>query len=202
MDNLSRKKQHLPYHYDDPKLMGQQQAYLELLYAYNQTRPSQSTERQQLLTKMLASIGSNCHIEPPLHANWGAHNLHLGSGCYINFNLTLVDDADIYIGNDCMISPNVVIATSGHPILPKLRLHNYVYNFPVTLGDNVWIGSGAQILPGVSIGDNTVIGAGSVVDKDIPAYVVAYGSPCRVARAINDQDKTYYFKNHQLDVWD
>ncbi|MFT8399992.1 MAG: sugar O-acetyltransferase [Lentilactobacillus diolivorans] len=201
MDNISRKDRHLPYHYDDPKLMGKQQAYLELLYQYNMTRPSQNDQRQRLLKQMLAGIGENCHIEPPLHANWGAHHLHLGSGCYVNFNLKLVDDADIYIGNDCMISPNVVMATSGHPILPELRMNNYEYNFPITIGNNVWIGSGTQILPGVSIGDNTVIGAGSVVDKNIPANVVAYGTPCKVARSIGQHDRDYYFKSHRLDVW-
>ncbi len=113
-----------------------------------------------------------------------------------------MDDDDITIGNHCMIGPNVVMTTAGHPVLPILRQNSYQYNFPITLKDNVWIGSGVQILPGVTIGSNTVIGAGSVVTKDIPDNVVAYGNPCRVARPINDHDKEYYFKSHKLDVWE
>lgn len=182
--------------------MGKQQDYLELLYDFNHTCPSEEEQRQTLLKKMFADFGTNCHIEPPLHANWGGHHVHFGSGVYVNFNLTLVDDADIYIGDDCMIAPNVVITTSGHPILPILRTHNYVYNFPVTIGKNVWIGSGVHILPGVTIGDHTVIGAGSVVTKSIPSHVVAYGSPCKTVREIGDKDRKYYFKSHLLDVWE
>lgn len=99
-----------------------------------------------------------------------------------------------------MIAPNVVIATSGHPILPVLREQNYVYNLPVHIGSNVWIGSGVQILPGVTIGDHSVIGAGSVVTNDIPANVVAFGVPCRVVREIGEKDEKYYFKNRELDI--
>lgn len=128
--------------------------------------------------------------------------MHFGSGIYCNFNLTLIDDMDIYVGDDCMIAPNVVISTSGHPILPILRENNYVYNFPVRIGKNVWIGSGVQILPGVTIGDNSVIGAGSVVTNDIPSNVVALGAPCRVIREIGDKDRKYFFKNRELDVWE
>jgi galactoside O-acetyltransferase len=101
-----------------------------------------------------------------------------------------------------MIAPNVVIATSGHPVWPVLREHHYVYNLPVRIGRNVWIGSSAQILPGVTIGDNAVIGAGSVVTNDIPANVVAVGVPCRVAREIGVKDREYFFKNRKLDVWE
>jgi galactoside O-acetyltransferase len=159
-------------------------------------------KRQQLLKEMFAEIGEGCHIEPPLHSNWGCHHVHFGSGIYCNFNLSLVDDADIYVGDHCMIAPNVVIATSGHPILPILREHNYVYNFPVHIGKNVWIGSNVSILPGVTIGDNSVIGAGSVVRSDIPANVVAAGVPCRVLRKIGEKDKKYFYKNKEMDVWD
>jgi galactoside O-acetyltransferase len=202
MTNKERKAKGLPYHYDDPEIMGAQLGYMENLYDYNATRPLEQEKRQQLLKEMFAEIGDNCHIEPPLHANWGCHHVHFGSGIYCNFNLTLVDDTDIYIGDDCMIAPNVVIATSGHPILPILREHNYVYNLPVHIGKNVWIGSGVQILPGVTIGDNSVIGAGSVVTNNIPANVVALGAPCRVIREIGEKDKKYYFKNRELDVWE
>jgi galactoside O-acetyltransferase len=112
-----------------------------------------------------------------------------------------VDDEHIYVGDWCMIAPNVVI-TSGHPILPILREHHYVYNLPVHIGRNVWIGSGVQILPGVTIGDNSVIGAGSVVTNDIPANVVALGAPCRVFREIGEKDRRYFWRQRELDVWE
>ncbi len=202
MTNKERKEHGLVYRYDDPGIMGKQLNYMEKLYDYNSTRPLEQKKRQQLLKEMFAEIGDNCHIEPPLHANWGGYHVHFGSGIYCNFNLTLVDDADIYVGNDCMIAPNVVIATSGHPILPILREHNYVYNLSVHIGKNVWIGSGVQILPGVTIGENSVIGAGSVVTNSIPSNVVALGAPCRVIREIGENDKKYFFRNRELDVWE
>ena len=154
------------------------------------------------MKEMFAEIGDGCHIETPLHANWGCHHAHFGHGIYCNSNLTLVDDSDIFVGDYCMIAPNVVIATSGHPVLPVLREHHYVYNLPVRIGRNVWIGSGVQILPGVTIGDHSVIGAGSVVTGDIPANMVALGAPCRVVREIGEKDRKYYYKNRELDVWE
>ena len=118
---------------------------------------------------------------------------------YANFNLTLVDDTHIYVGDGTMFGPNVVVATAGHPILPNLRGSAPLqYNLPVHIGKNCWIGAGALILPGVSVGDNTVIGAGSVVTKDIPANCVAVGNPCRVLREINEHDREYYFKGRKI----
>ena len=116
--------------------------------------------------------------------------------------MTFVDGGWITIDSFCLIAPNVVFSTSGHPILPQLRKNHYVYNLPVCIGDNVWIGSGAQILPGVTIGENSVIGAGSVVTHDIPANVAAYGVPCKVIREIGEQDRRYYDKDWKLDVWE
>jgi galactoside O-acetyltransferase len=202
MNNKERKADGLPYHYDDPELMGNQLECQEKLYDYNATRPTEQDKRQRLLKEMFAEIGGGCHIETPLHANWGCHHVHFGRGIYCNSNLTLVDDADIYIGDYCMLAPNVVIATSGHPVLPVLREHHYVYNLPVRIGKNVWIGSGVQILPGVTIGDNSVIGGGSVVTNDVPPNVVAVGVPCRVLREIGEKDRKYFFKTRELDVWD
>ncbi len=126
-------------------------------------------------------------------------HVFIGDNFYANFNLTLVDDAHIYIGNDVMIAPNVTIATAGHPIDPELRKQGYQFVAEVHIGNNVWIGAGAVIMPGVTIGDNTVIGAGSVVAKDIPANVVAFGVPCKVIREIGEHDKTYYFKDRKID---
>ena len=170
----------------------------ELLYDYNHTRPSELKKRDEIIRKVFASVGENCYIEPPLNANWGC-NTHVGKNFYANFNLTLVDDADVYIGDYVMIAPNVVIATGTHPINPDLREKNYQYNLPIHIGNRVWIGAGSIILPGIKIGDDTVIGAGSVVTKDIPSGVVAVGNPCRVIRKISERDRIYYYKDRKIE---
>ena len=148
---------------------------------------------------LLAEVGENCYVEPPLHANWGCHT-HFGNNVYANFNLTLVDDTDIYVGDSVMFGPNVVLATAGHPVDPELRRRVAQFNLPIHIGDNVWIGAGAVILPCVRIGNNSVIGAGSVVTKDIPPDVVAFGNPCRVHRAITEHDREYYYKDLKVDL--
>ena len=184
----------------DEDLFNEQLTYLDKLYDFNATRPLELAKRTEMLKNMFAEIGEDCYIEPPLHANWAGRFVHFGKGVYANFNLTLVDDTHIYIGDYTMLGPNVVIATAGHPILPELRPLAYQYNMPVHIGKNCWLGAGVIVLPGVTIGDNTVIGAGSVVTKDIPANVVAVGNPCRVLREINDHDKEYYFKDRKIEL--
>ena len=125
--------------------------------------------------------------------------MHFGKNIYSNFNLTLVDDTHIYVGDYTMFGPNVTVATAGHPILPELRQQGYQYNAPVRIGKNCWIGAGVVIVPGVTIGDNVVIGAGSIVTKDIPDNVIAVGNPCKVLREVNEHDKVYYFKDKMID---
>lgn len=169
-------------------LLKQQAEYIDKLYDYNATRPSEQARRAELLKEMFAEIGEGCYIEPPFYANWGGRHVHFGNYIYANFSLTLVDDTHIYVGDNTMFSPNVTVATAAHPISQKYRAKGWQYNLPVVIGKNCWIGAGAVILPGVTIGDNTVIGAGSVVTKDIPADVVAVGNPCRVLRKITDED--------------
>ncbi|MBO4432228.1 MAG: sugar O-acetyltransferase, partial [Clostridia bacterium] len=122
-----------------------------------------------------------------------------GSGVYANSNLTLVDDGHIYVGDRVMFGPNVTIATANHPIDPELRARALQYNKDVYIGENVWIGAGVIIVPGVRIGKNSVIGAGSVVTKDIPENVVAVGNPCRVLREISKRNKEYFYKNERID---
>ncbi len=185
---------------DDEEIMKEQLKCLEKLYDFNNTRPSELGKREGMLKDMFAEIGSGCYIEPPLHANWGGKHVHFGKNVYANFNLTLVDDTHIYVGDYTMLGPNVTVATGGHPILPELREKAYQYNASVRIGKNCWIGAGAVIVPGVTIGDNTVIGAGSVVTKDIPSNVVAVGNPCRVLREIGEHDKKYYFKNREINL--
>lgn len=181
------------------EIMTEQLACLDRLYDFNQTRPTQQALRANMLKEMFAEIGEDCYIEPPFHANWGGKHVHFGKNVYANFNLTMVDDTHIYVGDYTMFGPNVTVATAGHPILPELREQAYQYNAPVRIGKNCWIGAGALILPGVTIGDNSVIGAGSVVTKDIPFNVVAVGNPCRVLRSISNHDREFYFKNRQID---
>lgn len=200
MDNLTRKARGLPYCYDDPELLGDQHIFQEKMMEYNLASATETEKKQALLKEVFAEIGTGCTVEPPLNANWGCRHVHIGNGTYVNSNVTFVDDEHVYIGDDCLIAPNVVFCTSGHPILPELRKKHYVYNLPIHVGNNVWIGSGAQIMPGVSIGDNSVIGAGSVVTNDIPANVVAFGVPCRVQREIGEKDKKFYYKNRKLDI--
>lgn len=170
----------------------------ELLYDYNNTRPSEETKRKDLLNELLGDMGEDIWIEPPVHMAYGT-NVHIGNHFYANFNLVIVDDIDVYIGENVMIAPNVTITPTGHPVDPELRRPGTQFSIPVTIGNNVWIGSNAVILPGITIGDNSVIGAGSVVTHDIPKNVVAVGNPCRVLREINEHDKEYYYKNRRVE---
>ena len=186
------------YYPSGDEIMNEQLECLDRLYDFNMTRPTELDKREKMLKEMFAEIGENCYIEPPLHANWGGKHVHFGDNVYANFNLTMVDDTHIYVGDCTLFGPNVVVATAGHPIDPELRSKAYQFNMPVHIGKNCWIGAGAVIVPGVTIGDNTVIGAGSVVTKDIPSNVVAVGNPCKVLREISDYDKEYYFRNRKI----
>ncbi len=183
----------------DEEILREQMECVNRLYDFNMTRPTEWDKRNQLMKEMFAEIGEGCYIEPPFHANWGGRHVHLGKYIYANFNLTMVDDTHIYVGDYTMFGPNVTIATAGHPILPELREKVYQYNAPVHIGRNCWLGAGVIVVPGVTIGDNTVIGAGSVVTKDIPANVVAVGNPCHVLREINEHDREFYFKNRRIE---
>ncbi|MBI6013267.1 sugar O-acetyltransferase, partial [Clostridium perfringens] len=148
------------YYCNDEDLMREQMKVLELLYDFNKTRPSEQDKREKILKKMFVEIGDDCYIEPPFHANWGGKNVHFGNGVYANFNLTMVDDCDIFVGNNVMFGPNVTVSAGTHPIHPELRSKQAQYNIPIHIGNNVWIGANSVILPGVNIGDNSVIGAG------------------------------------------
>ena len=185
----------------DESILAEQLLCLEKLYDFNNTRPLEQDKRQALLKEMFAEIGTNCYIEPPFFSNWGGRNVHFGDNIYCNFNTTLVDDTHIYVGDNTMFGPNVIVATAGHPINAELRSKGYQYNAPVRIGKNCWIGAGALIMPGVTIGDDVVIGAGSVVTKDIPSGVVAVGNPCKVLREVSERDNVYYFKENKIN-WD
>ena len=200
MQHTYKEKMHNCELYDpsDEMIMKEQLLCLEKLYDFNATRPSEGERRTKLLKEMFAEIGEDCYIEPPFHANWGGHHVHFGKNIYANFNLTLVDDTHIYVGDYTLFGPNVTVATAGHPILPELREKAYQYNASVRIGRNCWIGAGVIIVPGITIGDNVVVGAGSVVTKDLPDNVVAVGNPCRVLRQVNEHDREYYFKDRKI----
>ena len=130
------------YFCNDEELVQKQLVCLEKLYDYNATRPAQQRKRAELLKEMFADIGENCYIEPPLHANWGGAHVHFGNNVYANFNLTLVDDTHIYVGDNTMFGPNVVVASAGHPVLPELRKKAGQFNMAVHIGKNCWLGAG------------------------------------------------------------
>ena len=196
-----REKQHsgMLYLPGDPELQREQLQCLDRLFEYNQVKPSELERKAALLKEMFAEVGENCCIELPFHANWGGKHVHFGNNIYANFNLTLVDDTHIYVGDYTQFGPNVVLATAGHPIDPELREQMYQYNAPIRIGRNCWLGANVVVVPGVTIGDNVVVGAGSVVTRDLPDNVVAVGNPCRILREVNDHDRAYYFKNQRLE---
>lgn len=198
-DKMHTTELYLP---GDEEIMREQTLCLEKLYDFNATRPLEGEKRTALLQDMFTEIGEDCYIEPPFHANWGGRHVHFGKKVYANFNLTLVDDTHIYVGDYTMFGPNVTVATAGHPILPELREKGYQYNASVRIGKNCWIGAGVVIVPGITIGNNVVVGAGSVVTKDLPDNVVAVGNPCRVLREVNDHDREYYFKGRKIQAED
>lgn len=181
------------------EILQEQLAYLDKMDAYNAIPRRQVEERAAMLSQLFAQVGEGCYVESPFYANWGGHHVHLGKGVYANYGVTFVDDTHIYVGDYTMIGPNVTLVTAAHPIAPELRQKGLQYNLPVRIGCNCWLGAGVVVLPGVSIGDNTVIGAGSVVTRDIPANVVAVGSPCRVLRPIGEQDRLFYDHGRSID---
>jgi len=188
----------------DQELLREQQGYLELLYDFNHTRPSEADRRAALLKELLAECGEGCCVEPPFHANWGGRHVHFGKGVYANFNLTAVDDTHIYVGDYTEFGPNVVLATAGHPLCPELREKGYQFNAPIHIGKRCWLGAGVLVMPGVSVGDGAVVGAGSVVTRDIPPDTLAVGNPCRVLRKLDERDRKYYFRDREIDgcVWE
>lgn len=148
--------------------------------------------------KELLGKSENAVINPPFFCDYGFH-IEVGKNFYANYNCTIIDVAKVVIGDNCLMGPNAAIYTAGHPLHPAARNSLYEYGIGVTIGDNVWIGGGAIVLPGVHIGSGSVIGAGSVVTKDVPAMSLAAGNPCRVIREIIAEDIRYYFRDREFD---
>ena len=182
---------------DDEENMALQARAKKLVEQFNALPPEAMEERMALNRELFGSCGKNVWIVPPMKLAVGKY-ISIGERCYFNAGTTFIDDWKIDIGDGCLFGPNVTICTTGHPISPKHR-HDGMYSFPVKIGNGCWIGANVTIMPGVTIGDNSVIGAGSVVTRDIPANVVAFGSPCRVYRQIDERDDEFYFAGHRFE---
>lgn len=168
---------------DDPENARLHQRGVRLADAYHRADVAGDPEAREILVDLLGTLGEDAHVNPPLFVDYG-ENIHIGAGTFVNYNLTALDVATITIGQDCQIGPNVQLLTPTHPIAPGPRRDKLEAAEPIVIHDNVWLGGGVIVCPGVTIGENSVIGAGSVVTRDIPAGVVAVGSPARVIRTV------------------
>lgn len=179
------------YNCGDEELITRWHLAKDLVRTYNQIPSEDAQKKEEILDQLLGGKGKQLWITPPFYCDYG-NNIFFGNNCEVNMNCTFLDDNIISIGNNALIAPNVQIYTAYHPMSVKERFGEIqedgsfafckTASAPVHIGDNVWIGGGVIILPGVTIGDNVVIGAGSVVTKDIPDHMVAVGNPCRVIR--------------------
>jgi maltose O-acetyltransferase len=172
-----------PYLSDDPELVAARRRARSLAFRFNHTPPEQADTRRSLLRELLGSTGERFEIEPTLHVDYG-FNIHLGEGFYANANCVLLDVAQIRIGRDTMFGPAVQLLTATHPVDPQERISGRELGYGITIGERVWLGGGVIVGPGVTIGDDVVVGSGAVVVKDLPAGVVAVGSPARVVRTV------------------
>ncbi len=196
MTQYERMVRGLIYDTCDPEILRLQTPLHDKLWEFNQLKPSDAQKKEAYMKDVFAECGAGCYIELPFRASWGGSHLHLGNGVYINSNVTMLDDGHIYVGSRALFGPNVIVVTASHPLDAELRRYEMQYNRDVHIGENVWIGAGAIILPGVHIGGNSVIGAGSVVTRDIPGNVLALGSPCHIIREIGEHDREYYYYQH------
>jgi len=173
-----------PYIADDPDLSRESRRARALCHRINTLEPDRSEEVGALFAELLGSMGEETHIRPPFFCDYG-YQTHIGARTFVNHGLVCLDVARVSIGDDVQIGPNVQLLTPTHPVEPGPRRDKWEGSAPITIGDNVWLGGGVVVCPGVSIGENTVVGAGSVVVGDLPANVVAVGNPARVIRRLD-----------------
>jgi maltose O-acetyltransferase len=171
------------YHAGDPELAALRLEARRVVWAFNQSRPDETELRRELLTKLFGRIGPRFEIEPPFHCDYGA-NIRTGDNFFANFGCILLDVCAIEIGSDVLLAPKVQILTATHPLDPAVRASGLELGKPIRIGNRVWIGGGAMILPGVTVGDDAVIGAGAVVTRDVPARAVVAGNPARVIKTV------------------
>lgn len=172
----------------DPDLLKDRDRCKDICFEYNNTKPSKLYKKKEQLKQLFGEVKGEFTIQAPFWCDYG-YNIELGENFYANHNLVILDGAKVKFGNNVFIAPDCGFHTAGHPLDAARRNQGLEYARPITVGDNVWIGAGVQVLPGVTIGDNAVIGAGSVVTKDIPANVIAVGNPCRVLRPITEEQE-------------
>ncbi|MCW5837573.1 MAG: sugar O-acetyltransferase [Labilithrix sp.] len=172
-----------PYTANDPELQANARRAMRLLEQYNRSSVDEPEERRRMLTELLADVGDGVEIRPPFYCDYGAQ-IRIGARTFVNFNLVALDVASITIGEDVQIGPSVQLLTPTHPTEPEPRRAKIEAAKPIVIGDNVWLGGGVIVCPGVSIGANTVVGAGAVVTRDLPPDVVAVGNPARVIRSL------------------
>jgi len=196
MTQKERRDRQLAYIADAS--VGEEMAHTKRLLQKLNTMDRTDSAGMMKLDQELFQTGETPFINPPFYCDYGSH-IRVGKNFFANYNCTLLDVGKITFGDNCMLAPNVSIYTAGHPLHPDSRNSGYEYGMDVTVGNNVWIGGSVVITPGVTIGDCCVIGAGSVVTKDIPAWSVAAGNPCRVIRSITEEDRKYYFRNLEFD---
>ncbi len=179
----------------NPELISQLVECKDLCFEYNSLKPSKGDQRLAILKKLLGSFGNIYAIQSPFWCDYG-YNIHIGKNFFANHGLIILDCAKVTFGDNVFIAPNCGFHTAGHPIDAQQRNLGLEFAHPITVGNDVWFGAGVQVMPGVKIGNNVVIGAGSIVTKNIPDNVVAVGNPCKVLRAITDDDKNrdYSFK--------
>lgn len=166
-----------------PEFLRRLEETRELLWEYNNLRPSETKRREEIIRGLLGSCGKQFHINQPFRCDYGC-NIHIGNNFFANFNLTILDEGEVRIGENVFIGPNVSMYTACHPLNAGERNTGVEWAEPITIGNNVWIGGSATILPGVSIGDNAVVGAGSVVTRDVAPNTVVAGNPAKVIRQI------------------
>ncbi|WP_326701756.1 sugar O-acetyltransferase [Streptomyces sp. NBC_01754] len=172
-----------PYLADDPELAADALRAALLSERFNATSAADPQGRRTALTELLGEIGADVEIRPPLRVDYG-YNITVGPRTFVNFGAVLLDVGRVTIGADVQIGPNVQLLTPTHPLEPEARRAKWEAAEPVTIGDNVWLGGGVIVCPGVTIGEDTVVGAGSVVTRDLPSGVVAVGNPARVVREL------------------
>ncbi|WP_308013707.1 sugar O-acetyltransferase [Streptantibioticus parmotrematis] len=168
---------------DDPELAADTTHRIELCAAYNAPAPPDADRRREILERLLGSVGEGVRIRPPFHCDFG-YNIRIGPRTFVNVGAVLLDTGPVTIGADVQIGPNVQLLTATHELGAARRRAGWEKAVPVTIGDNVWLGGGVIVCPGVTIGADTVVGAGSVVVRDLPAGVLAVGSPARVVRRL------------------